>query len=346
MLKDKRHIVIANIYYMLSYAYQNLQQKNYEEIETEEFENVRDLFAAILAKGMAAQLKQGLSKEYIERQDITSTLKGKIDLKEEIQLKMRNSHKLACCYDELSENNYMNQIIKTTALCLINANGVLRKNKDALKRSTLFFSEVDSLNISAINWKGLNYNRANSAYRMLMNICYLVLHELLLTTEKGKQKLAAFLDDQQMSRLYEKFILEYYKKSFPQYSPNSKEIKWNTTGATDFLPVMKSDIMLTNGKRKLIIDAKYYGKIMQSQYSAEKVRSNHLYQIFTYVKNEDKNNTGLVDGMLLYAKTDEKFFPNTVYDLSGNRISVRTLDLAQNFDGLKRQLDEIIGEWL
>ena len=44
---------------MLAYAFQVLCQKNYREIASEEFQDVQDLFAAILARGIAQQLKQG-----------------------------------------------------------------------------------------------------------------------------------------------------------------------------------------------------------------------------------------------------------------------------------------------
>ena len=43
---------------MLAYAYQSLQQENYKDIATEKFDNVHNLLAAILAKGVALQLKQ------------------------------------------------------------------------------------------------------------------------------------------------------------------------------------------------------------------------------------------------------------------------------------------------
>lgn len=345
MIKDKS-ILIANIYYMLSYAYRCLQQKSYEEIKTESFENIQDLFAAILAKGITAQLKQGLNREYIERQDILTTLRGKMDLLESMRIKMRNGRQLSCRYDEMSENHYMNQILKTAALCLISDKGVKDNNKKALKRAILFFSEVDTLEPSTIDWRSLRYNRNNATYKMMMNICYLILHELLLTTERGKQKLAVFLDEQQMSRLYEKFILEYYKKHFPQYRPTPKQITWDTEEAMGFLPIMQSDIMLTNDRKKLIIDAKYYQKSMQTRYETDTIRSDHLYQIFTYVKNEAKSHRGLVDGVLLYAKTDEEVNLNRAYELCGNRICVNTLDLNNSFVNIRRQLDKIIEEWL
>ena len=58
-------IPVRNIYYMLSYAFKILQAQEYENIETEKFENVSELFAAILAKGISLQLKRGLNKDYL-----------------------------------------------------------------------------------------------------------------------------------------------------------------------------------------------------------------------------------------------------------------------------------------
>ena len=43
---------------MLSYAFTTLNQGGYEDVATEEFENMHNLFAAILAKGIGKQLKQ------------------------------------------------------------------------------------------------------------------------------------------------------------------------------------------------------------------------------------------------------------------------------------------------
>ena len=52
MINDKG-ILIRNIYYMLSYAFQELKRRNYEDIDKEDFERVQDLFAEILYKGMS-----------------------------------------------------------------------------------------------------------------------------------------------------------------------------------------------------------------------------------------------------------------------------------------------------
>jgi len=72
----------------------------------------------------------------------------------------------------------------------------------------------------------------------------------------------------------------------------------------------------------------------------------YLYHIFTYVKNQDSDGVGNVSGMLLYAKTDEEIVPNNTYRMSGNTITVRTLDLSQSFTHIQQQLDAIAIEFM
>lgn len=49
-----------------------------------------------------------------------------------------------------------------------------------------------------------------------------------------------------------------------------------------------------------------------------------------------------ISGMLLYARTDERIRPDSEYMMSGNKISVNTLDFNQDFELIREQLDCII----
>ena len=118
-------------------------------------------------------------------------------------------------------------------------------------------------------------------------------------------------------------------------------------GIGTLLPAMQSDVMLTHGNRVLIIDAKYYAHTTQTQYDVHTLHSANLYQIFTYVKNKDAefgDRPHTVSGMLLYARTDEAIQLDKTYQMSGNKISVRTLDLNQNFSEISAQLNAIVSE--
>ena len=99
-----------------------------------------------------------------------------------------------------------------------------------------------------------------------------------------------------------------------------------------------------SGEKVLIIDAKYYEHSTQVQFDKHTLHSGNLYQIFTYVKNKEyelREKDHTVSGMLLYAKTDEAIYPNNVYQMSGNQITVRTLDLNLPFDEIAGQLNTI-----
>ena len=76
MTKDKS-ILINNIYHMLSYAFQTLNQETYDDVAVESFDEMYNLLAAILAKGIGLQLKQGLYREYISRQEELPVMRGK-----------------------------------------------------------------------------------------------------------------------------------------------------------------------------------------------------------------------------------------------------------------------------
>lgn len=334
-------IKIQNIYYMLSYAFKVLKGQEYVKCATEEFENTADLMAAILSKGIAIQIKRGLMREYIEVIEPLSSLRGKIDVTESIKTQTLIKQQLICTYDEFSVNCYMNQIIKTTVELLLR-HDIAKVRKKELRNLMLYFKDIKTLDINQINWK-LRFNRNNQTYQMLINICWLIIKGLLQVDNQGKMKMQKFLDEQQMHRLYEKFILEYYRKEFPMLKAAASQIAWNLDDEENYmLPVMRSDIMLSYGEKTLIIDAKYYAHTVQSQFGVKTLHSNNLYQIFTYVKNLDVSNTGNVSGMLLYAKTDEEILPNNEYRMSGNKISVKTLDLNCDFSEIALQLNKIV----
>lgn len=328
---------------MLSYSFQVLNEQGYKKVDTEEFHNVADLCASVLIKGVTVQLKKGLGREYIQEDDVLSSLRGKIDITASIKSRTMLKKQMVCVYDEFSVNSYMNKILKTTMSLLLGAD-IAKNRKKELRKLLVFFDEVDLIDIHAIQWN-MQYNKNNQTYRMLISVCYLVIKGLLQTNSDGDTKLMDFLDEQRMCRLFEKFILEYYRKEHSEIKATASQIPWQLDDdMNDMLPVMQTDITLTKNDKVLIIDAKYYAKTLQSQYDVKTLHSGNLYQIFTYVKNKEvelSKGPHEVAGMLLYAKTDEVVLPDNEYKMSGNKVIVRTLDLDCDFAAVASQLDSI-----
>ena len=342
-------IPIKNIYYMLSYAFQSLQSQGLNEVEVETFDNVQKLCAEILIKGVNVQIKRGLGREYIPMTETLSGVKGKIDISDSIKTQSLLRRQVSCTYDDFSVNTTFNRIIKSTFLLLLRAD-ITASQKKEIRKLLVFFEGVIEIDIYNIDWN-YQYNRNNQTYQMLISICYLVIKGLLQTQSDGTVKLMDILDEQRMSRLYEKFILEYYKKHYPDLAPDSPRIDWQLDDDNvSMLPVMKTDIVLQQGNHLLIIDAKYYSQATQVHFDAHTVHSGNIYQIFAYVKNKEAELIGVTDhsvsGMLLYAKTDEEIQPEGHYSMSGNRIDVQTLDLNQDFKMIAKQLNQIADSFI
>lgn len=346
MAKDK-NILIWNIYYMLSYAFQALDIDELKSMEGEEFKNINSLFTEILWRGISYQLRHGLVREYESKNDDISSVRGKINLNGTIMQTASGRQKINCDFDEFTENNLFNQILKTTSLVLLKADDVDKNRKKKLDLRLKYLNNVDCVDPHNIPWEKLTYQRNNKSYRILMTICYFVLSNMLLTERKGDFKAASFADNtQQMSHLYEKFILEYYRKHFPSLKASPKHIDWDFDAVPDpMFPQMITDVTLRENDFALVIDAKYYSSETQERFGKTTYHSNNLYQIYTYVNNLDSNHMGKVSGMLLYAKADEQppIFCDTV--VGGHRFSVRTLDLNQKFPVIKKHLNEIVSTW-
>ena len=337
-------IKVKNIYWMLAYAFDILKEKSTQSVKTEEFDNIYDLLSAMLIKGVNYQVKRGMNREYIDKKEELINLKGKILISDSIKYNTIKNHKLICEYDDFSINSYMNKIIKSTLVKLIKVKSLDKKYKISIKKILLYFKDVDIVDIRSINWKGIRYNKNNLTYKMLINICYLIIEGLLLSNEKG-DKLLKQLDEKYMEALYERFVREYYRKHFPSLHANASHIKWNVKEdyGIELLPIMKTDITLTYKEKTLIIDTKYYGEALQNniRFNSITFRNAHLYQIFTYVKNKDVNNTGNVFGMLLYAKTEEELFKEQKNTFGNNVIEIKNLDLTKDFKLVEKQLDDI-----
>ena len=91
-------------------------------------------------------------------------------------------------------------------------------------------------------WNGSNFiNLTVNTYRMLINICRFVVRGLLLTNEPGTYRLATWLQDEEMHRLYERFVLSYYQKHHPGYAPRAAYIDWDVSDDSDILCRWRQD---------------------------------------------------------------------------------------------------------
>lgn len=340
------HIPIKNLYYFLAYAFSALKDNNYSNLEKEDFDGAEDLFAEILILAVSKQLKQGLKRGYLLIDEEISSVRGKILLAESFKEGSLQRRKLVCSHDEYNEDCYFNRIIKTTLILLLKS-GITKDRKSKIRHLLKFFENVSDLNPHRINWKQ-QYDRNSATYRLIIYICNLLVNSKIQSNSKDGKSLEDYIDERELSHLYEKFILGFYRRHYSnQLSADASQIEWAEveSDALSLLPSMKSDITLTSkiSSKVLIIDAKFYSQSLQKRFEKFSIHSGNLYQIFTYVKNKTYASSDReVSGLLLYAKTDHELQPKAKFKMSGNDISVENLDLSTDFSLIKEKLDSIV----
>ena len=351
---------IYNIYYMLAYAFDDSKMNNVEEakVNAEKFNHIYDLFAFMLSNITGRLIKRGLFKNYINEADELNTIKGKINITESIKKNTFTNKKLVCEYDDYSENNYLNQIIKTTIYYLLSSNKLTKRYSDDLKRIYTLLNTIDTLNnISLIRWDAIIYNRNNRSYKFVINLCYMIINGLLVNKSDGKVELMDFINEKTLASLFEAFVRKYYQVEYKgKLVASGETINWQIDSEyennkmIELLPQMHTDITLRHGNKELIIDTKFYDKtISKSGFNGsdkETIKSNNWYQINSYVTNKvyeyNKQNKNIeVAGMLLYAKTDEEMSPDIETKVMGSNMYVRTIDLNKKFKYIEKQLYEI-----
>lgn len=336
---------------MLSYVFNILEQEKYEEVGSEEFDFIGDLFAELLYRAVSNQLKRGLAKEYILKNEAVHGVKGKLKITESIKRLSMIEKRMVCEFDDFSENIYLNQIIKATVSLLISSKNIDKKYKSKLRKSMLFFDNVDLIDYKSINFNKVHINRSNKTYELLINLCYLIINGLIIDDKTNGLIMRKHINNEQMYNLFEKFILKYYIKHYPELNPSTTRVQWITNrqnSSIELLPNMITDIVLYGTNKTLIIDTKYYQKVLSGQYEIKKYRSDHVYQMYAYVSTmqltydeEIGMSSNNVSGMLLYAKTDTVDSLDENVNINNVNITFKTLDLNTDFLYIKKELNDI-----
>jgi len=337
-------IPIRNLYYMLSYAYDVLKVGDNVKLSNEEFDNIYDLFGKILVNGLSLLIKRGFNREYICISDELPVLRGKIALNDTLKRQTFILGKLSCEYDELSSNVLFNQIIKTSIITLINYKELDKNIKDQLIRINRYFQGIEVLRLQKSHFSRVLYHRNNRFYKLIIDVCELIYDEVLVTSQEGETIFKDFIRDKRMAALYEKFILNFYKKELSSIQVRSPIFQWEKDVdfehiGEDFLPVMRTDIVLQNEEKQLIIDAKYYTNALQIRNVGEtkKLISGNLFQIYAYMNNSTF--IGEKAGMLIYPVVDTEL--DFVYSIQGKKIYVKTLNLNASWENIYGRLIEI-----
>jgi len=344
----KKEIPVQNIYYLLCYAWDALDESKLVDVEDLDTHDVVNLLAKILISGTQHLIKRGLDRTYVPFTQEMPGIRGKLLLAESIKRCSFNNGKAVCIFDEFDPNNLHNQIVKSTIGRLLSVQDIEKKHHDALKGLYQALPEISEVRLTSNIFRKVRLHRNNRYYLFLLKVCEFLFANILAGEEKGVSRFRDFVrDEAQMRSLFEKFVRQFYVKHCPNFYVHADRFHWNaesfTEEAASKLPVLQTDICLTSNVQKIIIDTKYSVNALSGGRFEEKLNTSHLYQLFSYIMNvPEKDKQKRRTGILLYPTIDQTL--DLRYKIHGHRVLIRSVNLAQDWSSIEEELLAIIDE--
>lgn len=335
-------IPILNLYYLLTYAWDQFQQGEAREIGEEDCPDLENLFAVMLSGGLRQLARRGVDRDYIPHTDETSRLRGKLHLMESVSRQTHLAGRMICSFDDLSTDVLHNQVLKSAALRLLQQDELTLENRRELRHALEPLADVREIRLSGQMFRRVQLHRNNRIYRFLLGLCGLV-HRLVMPAEArcGQQRIFDLLRDEiLMHSLFEKFVRNFAVRHCQDARVTAKAVQWSVeadAAALAHLPSMFTDITLQWPDRKLIVDCKYYAEAMSNRRGASKLKSENLYQLLAYLKNQSVfAGWEQTEGLLVYPANGVTF--DLRYSLLGHPVRAATLDLNQPWKAIHQHL--------
>lgn len=341
-------IPISNIYYLLCYAWNKLDEKEIVEINADNYNSLIDLLTKVLTNGTSYLLKRGLDRDYIEVSEKVNGVKGKMDISSTIKHNLLVQKKTICEYDEFDYDILHNQIVKSTLENVLRISELNRDLKHEVWVILKRFPKIKSIPVKRTDFQRIRLDRNNSFYDFLLNVCYIINENIKLDESDGKLKFKEFdRDDKKMPYLFESFVRNFFQQEQKVFTVSRDNIRWKLMADIDgdekYLPIMQTDISLKSTGRKIIIDTKYYKEILKNHFSKEEIISGNLYQIYAYLKNQENPDDKLsyaAEGILLYPAVDKSISKS--FRFESYKITIHTINLNQEWRRIHDDLLEIL----
>lgn len=339
-------IPILNIYYLLCYAWDKLEERDKVNTGISDYTQVEDLLGRVLNNGCNHLFKRGLDRDYLAKVEEYSGVKGKINFTKSLKDNSFRRGKAVCEFDSFEHNILQNQLIKATVLRLTKIPKLDGRLKKELWNTYWRFTDVDEIEVRISQFNQVRIHRNNSFYDFLLRVCRLIVDFTALNENGNAYVFKDFSrDDRALAALFEAFVRNFYKKSQQEFNVSSTKIDWKAEplygSDTSLLPEMRTDITLESPGRKIIIDTKYYTETTSTYHGAERFHSHNLYQVFSYLTNLPDNEVNRkAEGMLLYPTVKHDY--DQTYRLGNNNIRLVTVDLAKSWKEIDIQLREVI----
>jgi 5-methylcytosine-specific restriction enzyme subunit McrC len=327
-------IPIRNIYYLLCYAWDKLDEGKRLSVSESDYRDSLNLLTRVLLNGCEILFSRGLERAYVARTESYAGIKGKIDFGASLKSNVLRIGRAVCEFDEFEVDILSNQLLKATLVRLANLVDLGEHSRVAAWHWAVGMREVVDIDLDLSLFGRVRIHRNNSLYDFLLKICKLIAECSALDEHSGRHVFKEFTgNDKVMAALFESFIRNFYKRHRPTMFRGRENIRWSASSDSmadySLLPIMQTDVTLESTERKIIIDAKYYSNALAVYYGSAKFHSPNLYQMYSYLRNVEADTSNSLNvscgGILLYPTVDREL--DAAYQFGTHPVRVATLNL-------------------
>lgn len=340
-------VVCRNIYYMLTYAIDELDKLDIEDINTENRETLDDLLSEIMIQSVKLLREKDYLSEYNKVIKTGDKPKGNILIKKSYQTGDYGKGKIVYSYNELNMNSKENKLIKSSIKLLLRfGRGISKERKFGLSLILDEMHQVDEVEDIEELLKDIDYINLPYCYRPSITASRLIIENLLGWDRHGSQRLLNTDDRHRLAIIFEKFIRNFLKIEYT--NGVTTRPTYRLTGSNR---INELDILVENKSIAVVIDTKWYQSKNITNNMNANIRQVTDYML-SYKENEKTGQDKDVYGLVLYAMTDankELMRNPEPRNLPGYGVFMaleKATNLDQDFEVIKEDIVKILDEIL
>lgn len=369
---DPSTLNIRNIWMLMLYASHLYRRSPNAFVNVEKTHEVLPLLLVrLLVEQAQKRFRLALSLTFEREIKEVHALKGRLKVLETQRRQSLRRGRVVCEYTTMTVNTPTNRYVKAALatsvklLSNLEVDGTLNQERlTLLKRARRFVRYLDEVGVgerpTRSEVRALMRGHTQREDRNVRDAAHLLLSMWLPTQTQGSVRAPRPLTTaRELWTLFEKAVANFYRTHLDGKTwqvEAQRSLVWNPSGT---LPTMYADIVLTQRDTQdtIIIDT----KCMPASYSktkgdeAVKLRSAHLYQMFSYMSamsyawSGDMEKKRKVEGILLYASTyspkngcDNQATVDELHWLQNAPLQVISLDLTGDFESFRRKLLQLV----
>ena len=263
-----------------------------------------EILIRLFASQLLTAVRRGLPRRYITQEEELRLLRGKLNTTRQFTHLAVRPDRLACRFDELSEDTPLNRVFKAAVLLLARH----ARSTDNIRLLTELSARFEFVRISPNPLQeSVRLDRTNTAYHSLHSLARVFLEREWQSTTGGGTPGFALLFA--MNKLFEEFIGRSLKRVLTSEYKVHLQHRENHALKDERMQdifALRPDVVIEAEKRPIVLDTKW--KRLNPDNATLDVETSDVYQMLAYARAYDSARL-----ILLYPMDEKKNLQQEIY---------------------------------